>query len=276
MNATELVKKKSIVLAVILLFMFCWLGTAAAEEGTGAADKWQYELTIYGWLPTIDGSLNYSLPPSDGNPGTSVSADAGDILDALNFTFMAAGVARYNKLSFGMDLIYMDLSNSSGTEIIIGNDPGEPVDIKGKLSLTAWEVTGVVGYDAIQTKRVLMTPIAGFRYLTLDADLNIAIDGPLPPTPPPAKLSDSADLWDGIVGVRGAFLLNEKWYIPYYADIGAGDSALTWQLYAGIGYMFHWGDIKLGYRYLEYDMDEDELLQDLKFYGPLLGVGFRF
>jgi hypothetical protein len=42
-------------------------------------------------------------------------------------------------------------------------------------------------------------------------------------------------------------MLNEHWYLPYYADIGTGDSDLTWQLFGGIGYMFNWGDIKLGY-----------------------------
>jgi len=71
-------------------------------------------------------------------------------------------------------------------------------------------------------------------------------------------------------------MLNEHWYLPYYADIGTGDSDLTWQLFGGIGYMFNWGDIKLGYRYLKYDQDDDKLLQDFTFDGFLLGVGFRF
>jgi hypothetical protein len=114
------------------------------------------------------------------------------------------------------------------------------------------------------------------RYLKLDADVDLTVNGPLPPTPPPAYLSGSEDFWDGIVGVKGGIMLNENWYIPYYADIGAGGSNLTWQLYAGIGYMFSWGDIKLAYRYLEYDQDDDKLVQDLKLYGPQLGIGFRF
>ena len=71
-------------------------------------------------------------------------------------------------------------------------------------------------------------------------------------------------------------MLNEKWYIPYYADIGTGQSNLTWQLYAAIGYKFNWGNIRLGYRYLEYDQDDDKFVQDLKLYGPVLGIGFRF
>jgi hypothetical protein len=273
MRLNVLVREKFLVMAILLLLMCCFATSVAAKNTSGTADKWQYELTIYGWLPSIDGSLKYGLPPEDGG---DVGVDASDILDSLNFVFMAAGEARYNKLSFGMDVIYMDLSNSKSADILVGPDPGEPLSIDGGLSLTAWLVTGVAGYDLVQTDKARMGLIGGFRYLTLDADLDITIKGPLPETPPPAHLSGSNDFWDGIVGVKGAFMLGKNWYIPYYADIGAGDSQLTWQLYAGIGYQFHWGDIKLGYRYLEYDMDDDKFVQDLKFYGPLMGIGFRF
>ncbi len=76
--------------------------------------------------------------------------------------------------------------------------------------------------------------------------------------------------------MRGVINLNEQWYVPYYADIGTGDSDLTWQALAGIGYRFSWGDIKLVYRYLSYDMDDDKLLKDLDLSGPALGVVFRF
>ena len=135
--------------------------------------------------------------------------------------------------------------------------------------------TGVAGYDLVQTEKTRLALIGGVRYLNLDADLKLSAAGPVE-TPPPAKLSNSDTLWDGIVGVKGGFMLTEHWYIPYYADIGAGDSQITWQLYTGIGYRFERVDVVLGYRYLEYDQDDDKFLQDLSFYGPLLGVGFRF
>jgi len=141
-------------------------------------------------------------------------------------------------------------------------------------------VSGIAGYDVVQTDRVRLAIIGGVRYFTLDTDLSInsSVDlpDPIPPNKRSLSLSESTDLWDGIVGVRGAIMLNEHWYLPYYADIGTGDSDLTWQLFGGIGYMFNWGDIKLGYRYLKYDQGDDKLLQDFTFDGFLLGVGFRF
>jgi len=89
--------------------------------------------------------------------------------------------------------------------------------------------------------------------------------------------SDRVDLWDGIVGVRGAIGLGSgKWAIPYYLDVGTGSSALTWQGTAGIEYRYSWGDLQLLYRYLYYDMKGDKLLQNVSFQGPAIGANFRF
>lgn len=274
MKTTKFMKEASFAAVIILLMIFCSNNSVAAET-TAPADTWQYEFTLYGWFASIDGKLKYDVPPGSGG---EVGVDISDILDSLNFMFMGVFEARKNKLSFAADLIYMSLSNSKSTEIRIGPGPGPgiPLSVHAGLSLKAWVVSGIVGYDVVQTNKNRMAAIGGVRYLDLSGDTDITVNGPLPPTPPPAYISGSNEFWDGIIGIRGAFMLNENWYIPYYADIGAGQSDLTWQLFAGIGYMFNWGDIKLGYRYLEYDMDDDKLVQDLKLYGPVLGIGFRF
>ena len=63
MNSTNLVKKKSLVAAILLLLMFCFVNNAVAAQET---DTWQYEATIYLWLPSIDGDLKYTLPGEGG------------------------------------------------------------------------------------------------------------------------------------------------------------------------------------------------------------------
>lgn len=272
MKTTKFIREVPLAATILLLVVFCTVNSVSAKS-TAPAEQWQYELTIYGWLPSIDGTLKHDVPPDS---GSSVSVDASDILDSLNFVFMGIFEARYNKLSFAADLIYMNVSNSKSTNITLGPGHGVPLSVSGGLALETWVVTGTVGYDMVQTDKARMAVIGGVRYLDLSSDVDIAINGPLPPTPPPAHLSGSEDFWDGIVGVKGAYMLGKNWYIPYYADIGTGQSNLTWQLYAAIGYMFQWGDIRLGYRYLEYDQDDDKVVQDLKLYGPVLGVGFRF
>jgi hypothetical protein len=271
MKSTKFVRKNSLVLSILLLLMFCGVNSVAANTEV-IADKWQSEITIYGWFPSLDGDLKYDL-----GGGGSVTVDTSQILDSLNFVFMGTYEGRYNKWSFGADILYMDVSGSENTTVNVspGPGPGVPVSVSAGLGLKTLVLTGVGGYDVVQTNKARLALIGGVRYLELDADVNLTVTG-LSPTPIPANLSESVGILDGIIGIKGAFMLNEHWYVPYYADIGTGDSKMTLQLFAGLGYMFHWGDIRLGYRYMEYDQDDDKFLQDLAFSGILLGVGFRF
>jgi len=66
-----------------------------------------------------------------------------------------------------------------------------------------------------------------------------------------------------------------KWFAPFHVDVGTGDSDLTWQLLAGVGYVFSWGDLLLVYRHLDYDQKHGDLLEGLRLSGPALGASFR-
>jgi len=95
--------------------------------------------------------------------------------------------------------------------------------------------------------------------------------------PPAGSVERTKDVWDGVIGVRGKADFAEKWFVSYYADVGAGSSSTTWQLFAGVGYHFTKSfDALLGYRYLGYRFRHDNPVSDLALSGPLLGVGFKF
>jgi len=70
--------------------------------------------------------------------------------------------------------------------------------------------------------------------------------------------------------------LTKKWYLPFYGDVGTGDSDLTWQVLAGIGYKFKWFDVVAAYRYLDWDFDDNPAIDDLNFSGPIVGIKFVF
>jgi hypothetical protein len=80
------------------------------------------------------------------------------------------------------------------------------------------------------------------------------------------------NLYDGIVGVRGAVALSDdgKRYVPYYADIGVGNSNWTWQAFGGVGYRFDWGSMVLGFRNLSYEMSAGKPVQNMNLTGPIL------
>jgi len=78
-----------------------------------------------------------------------------------------------------------------------------------------------------------------------------------------------------VVGLRGQSEIGDRWYVPYYVDVGTGSSRFTWQAFGGIGYHFKWGDMMVGYREIAYDFDSNRRLSDLSFGGPLVGVRFK-
>lgn len=68
--------------------------------------------------------------------------------------------------------------------------------------------------------------------------------------------------------------------MPFHLDIGTGNSDMTWQAFAGVGYKYENFDLIAGYRYLDYDFDGNDpaagALTDLTMGGPMIGAKFYF
>lgn len=239
-------------MACISLLMLCLADRAFAES-------WQNEVTIYGWYSGIDGSV---MAP--GGAESDFTVDASDILDNLNMIFMGGYEGRYGKWSLIADAVYMDVGNTANTAVSSGT-------ASVNLDIQSWILQGGVGYELVQNSHANLSVVGGVRYLSLDTAVNTAFQGTSV-----GMRSGSDSLIDGVIGIRGQVTLTDNWYLPYYADIGAGGSNLSYQVFAGIGYRLSWGDIKLGYRSLKFDLDDDKVMQDLQLSGPLLGIGFRF
>lgn len=269
MITSEVLQKYFWMGACSVLLFFCGANAASAQE----ADSWQHELTVYGWFAGLDGTVHY---PGGPGSGADISFDTSDIIENLKMVLMGGYKARYNRWSIIADLVYMDVGDSANKAVTVGSTPGIPANASIDMDLSSWVLNGGVGYDVVQTDQGTLAIVGGVRYMTVDVDVKMGIQGPLPTGRPPTELSDSEGVLDAIIGVSGSFKLNENWYLPFHADIGAGGSDLTWQLFAAIGYRFDWGDIRLGYRVLSYDLGDDQLMEDLQLSGPVLGVGFQF
>ena len=90
------------------------------------------------------------------------------------------------------------------------------------------------------------------------------------------KRSDSMEHWDAIAGVRGLHYLNDKWYIPYRINAGAGDSDFTWSAWGGGGYRFTSLDVLFGWRYMTYDVGSDTTIDEIDISGPFVRAMFRW
>ena len=65
-------------------------------------------------------------------------------------------------------------------------------------------------------------------------------------------------------------------FVPYYFDIGAGGSNLTWQIASGLGYQTGWAGVSLTYRYLSFQQSSSAVVQHLWIRGPMIMANFTF
>jgi len=247
------------------------LAGSVQAAGQTAPGEWQYTATIYGWYAGIDGKLNYE---GDGGDSDGPSLDAGSVIDNLQMAFMGTLGARKDEWSGLLDVAYLNLGNKRTASV--GLPGGSSIGARVDLGLKGWQVGLYGGYNLYQTERANMDAVAGLRYLYVETNAKLAINGPLPPSLPDRKLSRNGSVLDGVVGVRGQARIVENLFVPYHFDVGAGQSRLTWQAMAGVGYQASWGDTLLVYRHLEWDEGGDGLVQNLSFSGPALALRFHF
>lgn len=256
---------------------------ASAQDLT--AGEWKFRAQIYGWLPSVSGST--ALPPSSGSGGVAPNVDFSNYMDALQFAFMGSFEARKGKVGLLTDYIYLNFEadksarrdvNLGGPLGVISIPVGAAADVNVGLKGNAWTLVGT--YAAIEDSQLDLQLLGGFRYLKIKTTVDWRFTGNIGSLPPYAvagTASDSPDAWDAVIGAKGRLKFGTSpWFAPYYADIGTGQSDLTWQAMAGVGYTFSWGDIVAAYRHLDYKFPESFPLKDLSFSGPAVALGFRW
>lgn len=226
--------------------------TLGAAPALGS--EWEYGVELYGLAADVKATSD---------AGEAVNADFDDILDDLEFAIFGTFAAKRDKLTLFANLFYVDTESRE-------RETQGPIKAELKVGLENLVSTFGAGWEILDSGNTNLEILGAARYLSMDADLKLSLQ-PLGTV----KDSDSGSNWDGVVGIRGKTDLSDRWYLSYYADVGAGESDLTWQASAGINYRFEAFDVTLGYQHLEWEFD-DQLLEDLEISGPALGVGFFF
>jgi hypothetical protein len=252
---------------------------AADTTQSGADSGWQFNASLYAFLPSIGGSTIFPIDTG----GSSVNITASQILNSLNLTFMGAFDAHKGPWGAFTDLIYVDLgaSKSNTNDFTIGNigiPGGTTADLHLNVKSWVWTLAGE--YRISDTPALKVDLLLGTRYLDLTEELSWSISGNLGSIVPAGRSGTSelgTVIWDGIIGVKGraAFGADRQWLLPFYLDGGTGDSNNTWQAAAGIAYAFHWGTVDALWRYLEYDFSGTKI-KSISFNGPMIGATFRW
>lgn len=244
---------------------------AQAEPAGPASDQWRFSADLYGYFPDITGKVNF---PGD-RGSTQVDIPFHEVLSHLKMGFMGAIGAQYGRWGLFADGLYMDLNaqKSLTHDFTVGGST-VPVTANITVGLSAWVWTLAGEYRVVSDPEWTMDVYAGARSLFLKPTLDYKIvDSDIR-----GGKGTSGTSWDGIVGVKGryAFGDNRKWFVPYYLDVGTGDTQLTWQGLAGVGYSYRWGDLVAAWRYLTWDGKSGQSLQDLTLSGPMLGVALHW
>ena len=276
MNKTRKARRTALAAAVVASL---GLGAAAPANANETEGDWSFRAIGYAYVPDITGTARF--PAGD---SADIAISAQDLIDNTHAAGMAAFEAQKGRFGGFIDLIEMNVGDSIHDSPTIGAGslplpPGITAD--AKLDVEATVLTVGASYRPVATEAATLDVFAGARQLDAKTTLHWAFSAPFGPFVGPAqasKASVSADGWDGIAGVKGDFAFGDerRWFVPFYADVGAGDADLTWQAATGLGYRFDRFELIATWRYLRYEFDANSRLKDLDLEGPAIGVSYRW
>lgn len=276
MNTTMTTGRRVLGSAVLAALALAANERARAGEPT---NDWQFRVLGYAYVPDIDGTAVF---PAGNAADFEIAAN--DLIDNTHAAGMAAFEMQKGRFGAFVDLIYMNVGDSIHDSPTIGAGslplpPGITAD--AKLDVEATVFTLGAGYRAVATDAATLDVFAGARQLDATTTLHWSFSAPFGPFVGPAqsgKASVSGNGWDGIAGIKGelAFGDERRWFVPFYADAGTGDSDLTWQAATGLGYRFERFEVIGTWRYLRYEFDAGSRLEDLDLNGPAIGVSVRW
>jgi len=246
------IKSSSILFLGLLAFLLTAQPVLAAEESGG---EWMFNGALYLWAADI---------PLEDSDGESSEISFNEILDNLDLVFMGHLGGQKEKLGFLVDAIYLEISESERDHLGGGI-------VHDKTEIQTAILTSVATYRVVDDGQFNLDLLGGVRYLYMDINLKFNV---LP------DLGDDGSTINGVVGFRGNVQLDKNWRLPFYYDVGKGESELTYQAFAGVNYSFSSFDLSAGYRYMKFKFDDDddfgEVLNHLIIKGPMIGAKFYF
>jgi hypothetical protein len=276
MKIRDHIRRLAAVASVAVVAGAFWPARASAEE---LSDKWKVGAAVYGWMPKLSGTVTV--------PGTSpvdFDINFSTLLENLDFGGMASIEAQKGHWGVFTDVIYLDLGTDKTTTrggSIDGVSLPVTIDVTQNVDLKGWLLTLGPSYRVVAKPGSTLDVFAGAGMLWLKPTLKLDLSADFGNFSGPGRSvsrSTTSETWNAIVGFKGRQGLgaSHKWSIPYYANIGTGQSDFTVQVAGGIAYAFSWGEVAASWRYLDYNQKSTDALQSLKINGPLVGVGFHW
>lgn len=233
------------------------IGEPRPAEAEGG---WTFSVAPYFWIAGLSGDT-----AQFGMPTVHIDSSFSDILGNLDFAFMAAGEARYDRFSVIGDVIYTKLSADAETPLgILASD----------VDVTSESFSGLLGlgYAVLDGPDGHLDVVGGIKLWSVET--TISLSGGLLGR---REASDSATWVDGVVGLRGKYSFTPEIYLTGWGLVGGGGADIDWDVALGIGYDFNDRVSAIaGYRALGVDYSDDGFLFDTVQQGPILGLAIKF
>jgi hypothetical protein len=270
-------RRSKCIVALTTAAMSGWaLGSGSPSIDAGT--QWQFAAGPYLWLPTVSGTLRFTVPGG----GADASSGPYNYLQNLRFALMLQGEARKGQWSILADTIYLNFgrheASVNASSGVLGARETQQ-DVQTSFAGTLVQLGG--GRTLVWREWGYLDAVAGMRYLGVKGTLDVGIGGTVESGPGDSRnfhVGQMQNLFNGFAGVRGRATITRDgaWYIPFYLDVGTGTSKFTWQALTGVAYATRRVDFGLLYRYLAFYGSGDQLVQTLRFSGPSVNVTFKF
>jgi hypothetical protein len=262
------------IVAITVMMLTVCVAQVYAEETSPKANDWEFKLSPYMWLHSVNGDVTVRGQESDLDLGFK------DIWDELNIAAMLVFEVSKDRWGFIGDALYANLGKSKPTDVAgIKIDPTVKLanlSVGGFCRLGTWGLSQTLTNDV---PTVTVDALAGAQYTYLDMKLDLK----------GFRSATGNKAWvDPYVGARAVFDLSERWALSLTGNIGGFGvgSDFAWHGWGLLGYrfsLFSKGNNAVffgGYRALSWDYTdgsgEDKFEWDVTMYGPILGIQCSF
>jgi hypothetical protein len=211
-------------------------GAAAAAAPAAPEGDWHLTVSPYLWLPGVHGNI------ANANGGEiPFSASAGDLLSHFRIGLMGVVEPRYKRIVMPLDIFWIRL----GDDKALPHSPNQGVV---NLHMTEFFLTQKLGYRVIDSERVKIDALAGFRYWHFGERASFTANT--------LNFTGSQNWVDPLVGGRITGILTPKVELTIGGDVGGwgAGSQIDYQVFGLLGYRIKPAlALQAGYRYLYFD-----------------------
>lgn len=233
----------------------------AIAQAVPEAGRPTVDLTLYGWLQSLDGRVGAGPFAADVSSSFRDTIDKADTVTAL----MGRVEVRHHGFGVFLDATYTSLGFD---KVSMG-----PLAARADTTLFLLEFGGAAQLAAGGEGLWALDALAGGRWTRIRNEVGL-IGGP--------SATQTADWVDPFIGLRLRGRFAERFEYSVRGDIGGFGigSDFTWQAIAGIGYRFEVlgteATALIGYRALSQDNGGSRFRWDMTVHGPVVGLNLRF